>query len=688
MSYTKENYLKKIQLLKKYEYAYYAEDNPLVPDSEYDKEYLLLKQMEKENPNWITTDSPTQKVGGVVSDKFQSVKHDVPMLSIANVHDNEELNDFAKRVDKDLEGEGSKNYTCEPKYDGIAVSIIYKNGKLTLGLTRGDGEYGENITENIKTIKNIPHTLTGDYPELLEVRGEVLITKKAFQKLNSNLIDRNEKTFKNPRNAAGGSLRQLDSGITAKRPLKFMPYSIAQYKGKKQPETHYESLNQLKDFGFELSGQLFMFDNINDIENFVRKIENKRDSIPYEIDGVVIKVNNLEQQSIMGMTAKTPSWAKAYKFKPQIAITQINNIDLQVGRTGVITPVARLNPVDIGGVTVSNATLHNFDEIKRLNIKIGDYVEITRGGDVIPKVLSVIESKREENTLQNIKPPTSCPVCNSPVEKENVSYRCTGSMLCGAQLKESLKHFVSKKAMNIDSVGEKIVEQLLEENIITNISDLFDLKYDDLIKLDRQGEKSVNNILESIEKSKDTELHKFIFALGIREVGEVTAKSLAKNFKNIDNLKNAKREDLVNIDDIGEVVADHIVSYFNNEKNIDIINSIIDSGVKWKKIEENTEIQNLKNITIVITGSFEGFSRTDLKDIFEKHGAKVSGSISKKTDLLVAGNNAGSKLNKAESLNVSVFNNDINVFLNDLKSNNVEQHFNKNKDLKKRVKPY
>jgi DNA ligase (NAD+) len=697
----KEDYLNVVKKLKTWEYEYHCLDNPSVPDSIYDVNMKEIKKMEEENPDWIIPDSPTQNVGGVLSVDFEEVKHENPMLSLGNANNEEErLKHLEEIENKEINTEG---YTAEVKLDGLAVSILYENGKLVRAATRGDGEKGEDVTENVKTIKNVPIQLSGNYPDRIEIRGEVVMPIKGFERLNNLLEEQqSKKRYVNPRNAAAGSLRNKDSGITAQRPLAFYAYALGIYEGLDMPDTHFECLEKVKEFGLMVPKEAKLIKTNEGILKYYEDILKTRNDLDYEIDGVVIKVNSLEAQKEIGFASKYPKWAKAYKFPSQEEPTKVLNIVFQTGRTGAITPVADLEPVFIGGVTVSRATLHNIDELARLDIHIGDTVVVKRAADVIPKIVSVIESERENVQLIKVNFPTSCPVCNSPIEREKTISRCTGNLLCGAQLKESINHFVSRTALNVDNCGDKLVEILVEKGIINNVVDLYNIKQEQISSLDRMGDKSAINVIKSLEKSKNTTLNKFIYGLGIREVGESTAKNLANHFSNLDNIENATYEQLIEVEDIGDIVANHVVKYFKNEKNIKLISDLKELGITWKDVVIDLESQPLKGKKVVLTGTLHTMKRSEGKEKLEKLGAKVSGSVSVSTDFVVAGEKAGSKLSKANELGKKVYDekgfvellesfekkNDITSYLEQkIEEKNNEEKIKINSTIKKSIKP-
>ncbi|MCV2401355.1 NAD-dependent DNA ligase LigA [Marinomonas sp. C2222] len=655
---TYQQMLDLIQELNEYSYAYHVKDNPLVSDAEYDHHYRTLQAVELANPEWIQANSPTQRVGEKPDSGFASVEHTVPMLSLDNAFNNESLSDFDTRVRKLLGSEEELTYCCEPKLDGLAISLRYENGHLVRGVTRGDGLSGEDITSNIKTLYSIPMTLrTTTPPEVLEVRGEIYMPKDGFAKLNEEANKKGEKAFVNPRNAAAGSLRQLDPKITASRPLVMCAYSIGYVEGWEQPESHFDGLIQLNEWGFRTNELMERVVGPEGCIEYYEKLNQKREGLSYDIDGIVYKVDDIALQAKLGFIARAPRWAIARKFPAQEEITQVLGIDFQVGRTGAITPVARLDPVFVGGVTVSNATLHNKDEIARLDVKVGDFVVIHRAGDVIPKVVRVVLDKRTDD-VSDVLFPDTCPICDSALEQVSgeAIIRCTGGLVCGAQLKESLKHFVSRKAMDIDGLGDKLIELLVDKELVKTPVDIFTLQNqrETLLNIDRMGEKSVDNLLASIDAAKNTQFNRFIYALGIREVGEATARALTNYFKTLDELMLADAEALIEVDDVGPIVAQHVRNFFVQDANKTTIQGLLDAGVAWKEKQVVAGELPLTGKTYVVTGSLSQFSRDQVKEKLQLLGAKVSGSVSAKTDCLVAGEKAGSKLTKAQSLDIPV----------------------------------
>ena len=644
--------------LNQHNHAYYVLDDPSVPDSEYDRLMRELQTIEQNFPQLLTADSPSQRVGGVALDSFSQVVHTVPMLSLDNAFSDTEMVDFDRRI-KDrinLDSSQQMTYACEPKLDGVAVSVLYKAGLLERAATRGDGSVGEDITANVRTIKSIPLRLHGEnLPDILEVRGEIYMPKAGFNHLNQKAKQAGEKAFVNPRNAAAGSLRQLDSKITATRPLEMCAYSVGQFEGDNKPDSHFQMLQMLGQLGFKINQHIKQVEGIDACEDYYRQLASIRDQLDYDIDGIVYKVNNFKLQERLGFVAKAPRWAIARKFPAQEEMTRLLDVEFQVGRTGAVTPVARLEPVFVGGVTVGNATLHNADEINRLGVCIGDTVIVRRAGDVIPQIVKAVLDKRPSGA-QPIIFPDRCPVCQSAVKRaegEAVA-RCTGGLFCGAQTKEAIKHYASRKAMDIDGLGDKLVDALVDNDLIYSVADLYDLKLESLVNLERMAQKSAENLLQSIEVSKQTTLPKFLYSLGIREVGEATAQTLANNFGTLDAVIAASIDQLLEIDDVGPIVARHIVDFFNNPDNLPIVEAIVAAGVQWKDIDQSADSLPLKGQTWVLTGTMETMSRAEAKDRLQEFGAKVAGSVSAKTHAVVAGPGAGSKLKKAQALEIQV----------------------------------
>ncbi|MEE3880208.1 NAD-dependent DNA ligase LigA [Vibrio natriegens] len=657
-----ESVLQRLEELKEslhyHAVRYYVEDNPEIPDAEYDRLMRELLDIEAQHPDLVTVDSPSQRVGGKPLSEFSEVKHEVPMLSLDNAFDDSELDSFHKRAQDRVGNQSVKQYCCEPKLDGLAVSLLYENGVLVQAATRGDGTTGENITENVRTINAIPLKLRGnDWPERLEVRGEVFMPKAGFEKLNELARQKGDKVFVNPRNAAAGSLRQLDSRVTASRPLSFYAYSVGVVQGAELASSHYERFLQIKSWGLPMCPETKRVGSLADVKAYYQDILQRRDALPYEIDGVVIKIDDIAVQERLGFVARAPRWAIAYKFPAQEEMTTLNEVEFQVGRTGAITPVAKLEPVFVGGVTVSNATLHNADEIERLQVKIGDHVVIRRAGDVIPQVVSVIKERRPE-TARDIIFPTQCPVCGSHVERiegEAVT-RCTGGLVCQAQRKQALKHFVSRKALDVDGLGDKVIEQLVDREMVETPADLFKLSAGILTVLERMGPKSAQNIVNALDKSKLTTLPRFLYSLGIREVGEATAANLAQHFKTLEAIQVATEEQLIEVQDIGVIVAKHITTFFGEEQNQAVVKDLLEQGIHWPEIsapEQGVELP-LEGKTVVLTGTLSQLGRSEAKEALQALGAKVTGSVSKKTDILFAGENAGSKLAKAQDLGIEI----------------------------------
>jgi DNA ligase (NAD+) len=643
--------------LQHHNYRYYALDDPQITDAEYDRLMQRLRELEAQCPESVTPDSPTQRVGATPLSAFQTVVHEMPMLSLDNAFSDDDLLAFNQRVQDRLKSAEDIEYACELKLDGIAVSLLYRDGLLVRGATRGDGTNGEDITQNVRTINSIPLRLLGSgYPTVLEVRGEIYMPKAGFNALNEKARAAGEKLFVNPRNAAAGSLRQLDSRITASRPLEMCAYSVGWVDGGELPETHSGILEALKTWGFLTNRETRVAQNIQEAMEFYRRIGEKRDALAYDIDGIVFKVNLRQLQDTLGFISRAPRWAIAYKFPAQEESTILLDVEFQVGRTGAVTPVARLQPVFVGGVTVSNATLHNRDEINRLGIKIGDTVIVRRAGDVIPQIVQVVESKRPLDT-RDILFPEHCPVCNSPVETvaDEAVARCSGGLVCAAQRKEAIKHFASRKAMNVEGLGDKLVEQLVDLGLVNNLSDIYSLTREQLSAMERMGDKSADNILAALENSKKTTLAKFIYALGIREVGESTARNFANYFGTFDAMAAAGQETLQLVPDVGPVVAHFVAEFFKQESNRDAVAALRAAGIHWDDIEvASPDALPLNGLTYVLTGTLEALSRDDAKAHLLALGAKVAGSVSTKTDYVVAGPGAGSKLAKAEELGLKV----------------------------------
>ncbi|MBT8587315.1 NAD-dependent DNA ligase LigA [Polynucleobacter paneuropaeus] len=641
--------------LARLEHAYYVLDAPLLPDIEYDRLYRELLEIEVAHPEWITSESLSQRVGGAALKEFDSVEHVVPMLSLNNAFEDAELIAFDRRCREGLNVK-QVDYAGELKFDGLAISLRYENGSLVRAATRGDGASGEDVTANIKTVRAIPLRLLGkNIPAVLEVRGEVFMYLEDFLKMNQLAAAQGEKEFANPRNAAAGSLRQLDSKITAKRPLSFFAYGLGALEPQGWlPVTHEEILNRYVDLGLPVCTERKVLKSVEDMLAFYHEIEAKRDSLPYDIDGIVYKVNSIAEQNTLGFVSRAPRFALAHKFPAQEALTTVLGIDVQVGRTGAITPVARLAPVEVGGVTVTNATLHNEDEVKRKDVRIGDTVTVRRAGDVIPEVVSVIKERRPKSATEFVMP-SRCPVCDSHIERlaDEAVARCSGGLFCGAQRKQALIHYAHRRALDIEGLGEKIVDQLVDQNLVRTPADLYCLGFSALANLERMGEKSADNLIQAINQSRDTTLARFIFALGIRHVGETTAKDLANHYQSMHALMDASLEDLLTVKDVGPVVADSIVSFMEEAHNREVIEQLLASGMQLS-VEKKVISAAVVGKTFVLTGTFPSLSRDQAKDLLEKAGAKVAGSVSKKTDYVVAGTDAGSKLSKAEELGITV----------------------------------
>jgi DNA ligase (NAD+) len=648
------------QQLRYHNHLYYVLDDPQIPDVEYDRLFRELQALETAHPELITPDSPTQRVGAAPLTEFGEIKHAIPMLSLGNVFSDEELLAFDKRIHDRLKSDAETEFVAEPKLDGLAISILYENGVFTRAATRGDGETGEDVTHNVRTIASVPLRLLGEgYPTVLEVRGEIYMPKAGFEAFNAKMRALGEKTFVNPRNAAAGSLRQLDPRLTAQRPLDIFCYAVGQVDGGTVPDTHFAILQQFRAWGLRVCPDIRIVQGAQGCLDYFREIGARRNSLPYDIDGVVYKVNSIATQQELGFISRAPRWAIAHKFPAQEEITELEGVDFQVGRTGALTPVARLKPVFVGGVTVSNATLHNMDEIERKDVRIGDFVIVRRAGDVIPEVASVILERRPAGAAPIVMP-THCPVCGSEVQRpegEAVA-RCSGGLYCPAQVKEAIKHFASRKALNIDGLGDKMVEQLFDAGLIRHVDDLYSLDVEAVAALERMGKKSAENLIAALESSKSTTLERFIYALGIRNAGEGTAKGLARYFGSLEAIQAANEETLKLVPDIGVIVAANVAQFFAEAHNRDTIQHLRDLGVHWPNYEAKpAEALPLAGKTYVITGTLSR-AREDIKADLEALGAKVSGSVSKKTTALIAGENAGSKLTKAQELGVEILGED------------------------------
>lgn len=643
--------------IEAHNYRYYVLDDPEVPDAEYDRLMRELQTLEGTYPELITPASPTQRVGAAPLASFAEVKHSLPMLSLGNVFSADELEAFDKRIRDRLKTEDTLDYVAEPKLDGLAISLMYESGILVRAATRGDGYSGEDVTQNVRTIDAVPLRLMGQgWPQKLEVRGEVYISKAGFEAMNQHARAEDEKTFVNPRNAAAGSLRQLDPRKTAQRPLAMYCYALGLTDQEELPQRQYTTLELLKGWGLPVCPDLDAVKGVSGCLAYFEQISQRRDALPYEIDGVVYKVDDLKLQQQLGFVSRAPRWAVAHKFPAQEALTQVEAIEFQVGRTGAITPVARLTPVFVGGVTVSNASLHNMDEVERKDVRAGDSVVVRRAGDVIPEVVSVILSRRPEST-QKVELPADCPVCGSAVirlEGEAVA-RCSGGLICTAQRKEAIKHFASRRALDIEGLGDKLVEQLIDSGLINHVNDLFRLTAEPVAGLERMAEKSATNLINALEKSKSTTLARFIYALGIREVGEATAQSLAQYFGNLGALMAAEKASLEQVPEVGAIVATNILTFFQQPHNINIVDALLKAGIHWPETEKiNTEALPLTGNTYVLTGSLSVMTRDQAKAGLQALGAKVSTSVSKKTTAVIAGEKAGSKLLKAEKIGVQV----------------------------------
>lgn len=644
------------QAINEHNYRYYVLDDPQVPDAEYDRLFRELQDLEAEHPELVTEDSPTRRVGANAETSFEEVVHRIPMLSLDNAFSDEELQDFDRRVRDRLKTEELIEYVCEPKLDGLAVSLHYEQGVLTRAATRGDGYAGEDITANIRTIPSVPLKLRGDQvPDLVEVRGEVYMPKAGFEALNQSLTNKGEKAFVNPRNAAAGSLRQKKPSVTARRPLEMCAYSAAVTDDALLPTTHWDTLQQVREWGFRINPEMRKAQGVEACLQAYQTLMAKRPELPYEIDGIVFKVNSLELQRTLGFVSRAPRWAIAHKFPAQEELTVIEDVEFQVGRTGAVTPVARLKPVFVGGVTVSNATLHNMDEIQRLDARIGDTVFIRRAGDVIPQIVKVVTEKRPPNA-RKVQLPATCPVCDSDViqiEGEAVA-RCSGGLFCPAQRKEAIRHYASRKALDIEGLGDKWIDILVDRDMVKTVADLYRLTKADLTGLERMGEKSASNLLGAIDKARHPVLWRFVYALGIREVGEATAKALASYFGTLEAMAEADEETLQQVPDVGPIVAGHIRSFFDQPHNQEILEALRSAGVQWQTEEITAQARPLQGETWVLTGTLSAMTRDEAKAQLEQLGAKVAGSVSRKTTCVVAGEAAGSKLTKAEALGVRV----------------------------------
>lgn len=647
--------------IERHNYRYYVLDDPEIPDAEYDRMLNELRGLEREHPSLVIPESPTQRVGGVPVAGFAQVRHRMPMLSLENAFTREDVEDFDRRVREKLESEREIAYACEPKLDGLAVSLTYRKGSLELAATRGDGAVGEDVTHNIRTIETVPLRLAGKaHPELLEVRGEVFISIPGFNEMNRLAVEKGEKAFVNPRNAAAGSLRQLDPRLAASRPLEIFFYGMGVVEGRKMPGRHSEVLATLRDWGLRTSPESRVVKGVEGLLAYYDEIGQKRTKLRYQIDGVVYKVDSLEEQRELGFVARAPRWALAHKFPAEEEMTRVRAVEWQVGRTGALTPVARLDPVFVGGATVSNATLHNIDELQRKDVRVGDTVVLRRAGDVIPEVVRVMPEKRPNGT-KPVQLPRHCPVCGSDVEREEgeAIARCTGALVCAAQLKESLRHFASRRAMDIEGLGSKLVDQLVDQRLVKDAADLYRLDKAQLAELERMGEKSAGNLEEALERSKETTLARFLFALGIRDVGEATAEALARHFRALDALREASTAEIEEVPDIGPVTAAHVSAFFAEARNSKVIDELVRLGVHWPAVRAAIPgSKKLEGKTFVLTGRLSSMSRDEAGDLVRECGGSVSGSVSKKTDYVVAGEDAGSKLRRATELGVEILDED------------------------------
>ena len=642
--------------IDRHNYQYYVLDDPLIPDSEYDRLMRELQQLEQRYPELIVPESPTQRVGAEPLEGFEEVVHRIPMLSLENAFSDEEVAEFDRRVRERLGIDGAVDYAAEPKLDGLAISLRYEDGVLVQGATRGDGTRGEDVTRNVRTIPSVPLHLLGEgWPRILEVRGEVYMPRSGFEALNREALRKGEKTFANPRNAAAGSLRQLDPRITAQRPLAMFCYGFGELSDGDLADTYSDSIRRLIPWGLRVSPELRVVDGVAGCHAYFQRMAERRDALDYDIDGVVFKVNSLERQQRLGFVSRAPRWAVARKFPAQEEMTRLLAIDIQVGRTGAITPVARLEPVRVAGVTVTNATLHNEEEIRRKDIRIGDWVIVRRAGDVIPQIVRVVPDRRPKNA-RVFHMPKHCPVCGSELirDGDGIILRCSGGLFCPAQRREAIRHFASRRAMDIEGLGEKLVDQLVERDLVRSPADLYDLDVETLAGLERMGEKSARNLIRALEHSKHTTLARFLFALGIREVGEATALALASHFGDFDAIRDADEEALMEVPDVGPVVAEHVVTFFRQPHNREVIERLLAAGIHWDPVPRpEIEESPVAGRTIVLTGALSR-PRSEIKEQLQALGARVAGSVSKKTDYVVAGADAGSKLERARELGVTI----------------------------------
>nr|WP_024851121.1 NAD-dependent DNA ligase LigA [Hydrogenovibrio kuenenii] len=657
---TEDCYSQLIADLKHHSYQYYVLDAPEISDRQYDELFQKLLITEAKHPGWVVKDSPSTRVGDQPLSHFESVTHRVAMYSLDNAFNNEDMSDFYQRI-ADRFSDDAFVFSAEPKMDGLAINLRYEQGYFVQATTRGDGKVGENVTQNVKTIQSIPLKLQGDhFPDVLEVRGEVFMLKSTFEKLNQQQLDKGEKPFANPRNAAAGTLRQLDSKVVAQRHLSFYVYGWGEVSDNwTLPKKYSDMMHLFEQWTLPINPHASLVEGIEGMSDYYERLLQLRPTLPYEIDGIVYKLNDISLQTQLGFTARAPRWAIARKFPAEEVWTELLDIDVQVGRTGAITPVARLQPVNVGGVMVSNATLHNMDEIQRKDVRIGDTVIVRRAGDVIPEVVGPVLSKRPDNTVL-FHMPEHCPECGSEIVKEpdKAVYLCSGGLYCPAQRKRALEHFVSRKAMDIQGLGTRLIDQLVEKELVHHPDDLYRLDTETIAGLERMATKSAQNVVDSIQGSLFTTFGRFIYSLGIPEVGEVTANNLAQHFKTYDALLSASVDEFILVDDVGEVVANHLEHFFQQPHNLEVIQGLFDAGVDWPEPQEIVVQQNspFMNKVVVITGTLESMGRTDAKNLLEAAGAKVTGSISVKTDFLLAGEKAGSKLTKAESLGITILN--------------------------------
>ncbi len=642
--------------IDQHNHDYHVLDEPTVPDAEYDRLMRELEALEAQHPHLVNPQSPTQRVGSLPISQFEQVTHEVPMLSLANAFEPDELREFVRRAHERIEVDPPFEFTAEPKLDGLAISLLYVDGELIRAATRGDGSTGEDVTHNIRTMRSVPLKLSAkDVPKRLEVRGEVYMPKAGFEALNARMLAENQKPFVNPRNAAAGSLRQLDPQLTAQRPLTLFCYGVGLFDGQ-LPQRHSELLARLGGWGLRVCPDIELVQGVEGCLEYYERIGARREALPYEIDGVVYKVDRLDYQQRLGKVSRAPRWAVAHKFPAQEEMTVVREVEFQVGRTGALTPVARLDPVFVGGVTVANATLHNIDEIARQDLHVGDTVVVRRAGDVIPKVVSVVLDRRPKDARE-IRIPQQCPVCESDVLRVEgeAALRCTAGLFCPAQRKQAIRHFASRLAMDIEGLGEKLVDQLVEQNLVETPADLYSLNADQLSELERMGEKSASNLVTALETSKQTTFARFLFALGIREVGETTAHALAGHFRMLPALREAQPEDLKLVPDVGPIVAEHVAAFFEEQHNCKVVDDLVLAGVAWPLPPEPAPVDEaFAEKIFVLTGKLESMGRTEAKADIQAKGGRVTGSVSKKTDYLVAGADAGSKLDKAERLGVTI----------------------------------